>query len=158
MGIIPDELNDPIDDESPKLDVACPSVLEPEHCVVVVIVFVTVDVVLRVVVDVDSDIPDSDNVGLISKLCGIKLVVSTHAIVDTTTSKLVVVVVVVGRTDIKGSGGGVNAHTVEPSASSTCNPSAAPVIRNTVTCSSSGSITAFAVSRGPRSKLSTSTA
>lgn len=156
MGIIPDELNDPIDDESPKLDVACPSVLEPEHCVVVVIVFVTVDVVLRVVVDVDSDIPDPDNVGLISKLCGIKLAVSTHAIVDITTSKLVVVVV--GRTGIKGSGGGVNAHTVEPSASSTCNPSAAPVIRNTVTCSSSGSITAFAVSRGPRSKLSTSTA
>ncbi|EMR63109.1 hypothetical protein UCREL1_9951 [Eutypa lata UCREL1] len=112
MGIIPDELNDPIDDESPKLDVACPSVLEPEHCVVVVMVFVTVDVVLRVVVDVDSDIPDSDNVGLISKLCGIKLAVSTHAIVDITTSKLVVVVV--GRTGIKGSGGGVNAHTVEP--------------------------------------------
>lgn len=156
MGIIPDELNDPTDDESPKLDVVCPSVLEPEHCVVVVIVFVTVDVVLRVVVDVDSDIPDSDNVGFISKLCGIKLAVSTHAIVDITTSKLVVVVV--GRTGIKGSGGGVNAHTVEPSASSTCNPSAAPVIMNTVTCSSSGSITAFAVSRGPRSKLSTSTA
>lgn len=156
MGIIPDELNDPVDDESPKLDVVCPSVLEPEHCVVVVMVFVTVDVVLRVVVDVDSDIPDSDNVGFISKLCGIKLAVSTHAIVDITTSKLVVVVV--GRTGIKGSGGGVNAHTVEPSASSTCNPSAAPVIRNTVTCSSSGSITAFAVSRGPRSKLSTSTA
>ena len=156
MGIIPDELNDPVDDESPKLDVVCPSVLEPEHCVVVVMVFVTVDVVLRVVVDVDSDIPDSDNVGFISKLCGIKLAVSTHAIVDITTSKLVVVVV--GRTGIKGSGGGVNAHTVEPSASSTCKPSAAPVIRNTVTCSSSGRITAFAVSRGPRSKLSTSTA